>query len=261
MVTIINREIKNNLKSLLIWSLALFLTIFLMAILFNSMGSAMSKSLSSMPKSMLSAFGMDGITIGSLESTYSEGYIIVILLGSIYAAYQGASILVKEEDEGSIEYLMCKPFSRNEIYFSKFIALILMIIILNIFVASATIGGALIFGDNNYSKKAIILMAFAPSLLHVTLGSLSFGLAAFIRKNRQAVSLSIGTVSIFYMISIIQGLSDKLKFLKRISLFDYVSTNVVAGNKHIDPVNIIIFSAIIIISIIIGALYYNKKDF
>lgn len=261
MITIINREIKNNLKSLLIWSLALFLTIFLMAVLFKSMGNEMTKYMSSIPSSMLSAFGMSSVAIGSLESTYSEGYITVILLGSMYAAYSGASILVKEEDEGSIEYLMCKPFSRNEIYFSKFIALIIIILILNIFIASATIGGAIIFGGNNYSKKAIILMAFAPSLLHLTFGSLSFGLAAFIRKNRQAVSLSIGTVSVFYIISIIQGLSDKLKFLKKISLFDYVSTNVVAGNKHIDPVNIIIFSVIIIISVIIGSIYYNKKDF
>ena len=261
MFNIIMRVIKNNIKGLVMWTLALSLTIFFMAFLFDSMGTEMSQSLELMPESMLKAFGMNSIAIGSLEATYSEGYIIVILMGSMYIAYLGASTLVREEDEGSIEYLMCKPYNRFEIFFSKFIALIIIILIMNMFIAAATILGALIFGEDNYSTKAIYLMAFAPCILHLTFGSLCFGIASFIKKNRQAVSLSIGIVCAFYMISIIRGLSDKLDFLKRISLFDYVSTNVVAGDKYIEPINLIIMFAIMIVSVIVGCIYYNKKDF
>ena len=100
MFNIIMRVIKNNIKGLVMWTLALSLTIFFMAFLFDSMGTEMSQSLELMPESMLKAFGMNSIAIGSLEATYSEGYIIVILMGSMYIAYLGASTLVREEDEG-----------------------------------------------------------------------------------------------------------------------------------------------------------------
>ena len=104
-------------------------------------------------------------------------------------------------------------------------------------------------------------MAVAPFLLHLTFGSICFGMATFISKSRQAVSLSIGTVSIFYMLSILSGLSEKIEVLKNISIFDYVSTNVVVADKYIEPYNILIMFAIIIISIIIGFIIYKKKDF
>lgn len=261
MLLIVIREIKNNIKSLFAWSFAMAAVIFMMAVFFDSMGSDLSTAVENMPESMLSAFGMNTVNLGSLEGTYSQGYIIVTLMGSMYIAYTGASILVKEEDEGSIEYLMCKPFKRNEIYFSKYIALLIITLIFNIFIAAATIGGALIYGGNDYSSKAIYLMAVAPCILHLTFGSLCFGLSSLIKKNRQASGLSIGIVSVFYMLSILAGLSEKLKVLKDFSIFDYVSTNVVAGDKYIEPYHILIMSVIIIVSVIFGSIIYKKKDF
>lgn len=262
MLLMISRELKNNIKSLVIWTFAMVAVVFMMAMFFDSMGAGgVSQAMESMPKEVLSAFGMDSITLGSLEGAYSEGYLIVTLMGSMYIAYTAASILVKEQDEGSIEYLMCKPYTRVEIYSAKYISLIIITLIFNIFIASATIGGAVIYGGNNYSKDAINLMAVAPFLLHLTFGSICFGMATFISKSRQAVSLSIGTVSIFYMLSILSGLSEKIEVLKNISIFDYVSTNVVVADKYIEPYNILIMFAIIIISIIIGFIIYKKKDF
>lgn len=258
---IVVREIKNNIRALLVWSIAMAAVIFAMAMCFDSMGDELKASLESLPSSMLSAFGMNSIAIGSLEGAYSQGYIIVTLMGSMYIAYLGAGILVKEEDEGSIEYLMCKPFSRKEIYISKFLALLIMIFILNIFIAMATIIGAIIYGGESYNEEAIYLMAFAPCLLHLTFGCLCFGLSSFISKNRQAVGMSIGIVSVFYIFSILAGLSEKLEWLKKISIFDYVSTNVVAGEKCIAGYNLAIMGAIIIVSVIFGTVIYNKKDF
>lgn len=258
---IIVTEIKNNIKGLVLWSIAMALVILMMAVTFDSMSGDISKTMESFPKEMLEMFGMNSIPLGSLEGVYAQGYIMVTLMGSMYAAYTAASMLVKEEDEGSIEYLMSKPFNRIEIYSAKYIALVIIILIFNIVIATSTLGGAVVFGGDNYSKEAINLMAIAPILLHLTFGTLCFGIAPFIRKNRQAVSISIGIVSTFYVLSLIGGLSEKFEGLKNISIFDYVSTNVVAGDKYIEPYHIAIMFAIIIISVILGAVIYKKKDF
>ena len=258
---IIKREIKNNIKSMAIWALCMGAVIFAMAMCFQSMGADINKAYATLPKSMLQAFGMNSVTLGSLESSYSEGYIIVTLMGSLYIAYLAASMHVKEEDEGSIEYLMCKPFSRMEIYFSKYAALVILVLMMNIVIAAATIGGALIYGGSNYSFRAIYLMSSAPILLHLTFGSLCFGFASLIKKNRQAVQLSIGIVSTFYMMSVLGGVSEKLDRLKKISIFDYISINVVAGDKYIEPFNMIIMAAVVIISVAFGSFVYNNKDF
>lgn len=258
---IIRKEIEENIKGLIIWSVSMAALVLIMAMLFDSMKSDISNMMATFPQGMLKAFGMEAAPMNRLEGFYSQGYIVVVLMGAMYSAYLGASILVKEEDEGSIEYLMSKPFKRIEIYGAKYISLIIIIVSFNIIVALATIIGALIYGGDNYSKEAIYLMAIAPTLVHLTFGTLCYGIASLLRKNRQAVSLSIGIVSIFYSLSLLRGVSSKLDILKDYSIFDYININVVTVNKYIEPYHIIIMFGIMIISLVVGAIVYNKKDF
>ncbi|MBU3131634.1 ABC transporter permease subunit [Clostridium gasigenes] len=81
-----------------------------------------------MPKALLAAFGMDNLNMTKIEGFYeSKGHLIVILMGSIFAVYLSSSLLVKEEDDKTIEYLLSKPITRNEIYCAKYMAFITII--------------------------------------------------------------------------------------------------------------------------------------
>ena len=81
-----------------------------------------------MPKALLAAVGMDNLNMTKIEGFYgSKGHLIVILMGSIFAVYLSSSLLVKEEDDKTIEYLLSKPITRNEIYCAKYMAFVTII--------------------------------------------------------------------------------------------------------------------------------------
>ena len=119
------RELKINLKSFIIWIsilLSLFLLIYLVypMIIVNENKELIDEMLKIFPKELLTMFNMD---LSSMESAYgyfkSEGLVFIILIISSYSSILGSSILLKEENDKTIEYLNSLPIKRNDIVISK----------------------------------------------------------------------------------------------------------------------------------------------
>ncbi len=77
---IIRKEIEENIKGLIIWSVSMAALVLIMAMLFDSMKSDISNMMASFPQGMLKAFGMEAAPMNSLEG----GYIVVVLMGAMY---------------------------------------------------------------------------------------------------------------------------------------------------------------------------------
>lgn len=117
---IFKRELKSNIKLVIIWTLIIAALVLMMVGSFAVMKDDLEKlteMMAVMPKALLAAFGMDNLNMTKIESFYgSKGHLIVILMGSIFAVYLSSSLLVKEEDDKTIEYLFITrkhSWSRN----------------------------------------------------------------------------------------------------------------------------------------------------
>ena len=56
---IIRKEIEENIKGLIIWSVSMAALVLIMAMLFDSMKSDISNMMANFPQGMLKAFGME----------------------------------------------------------------------------------------------------------------------------------------------------------------------------------------------------------
>ena len=136
----LKRELKINLKSFLIWvSILLGMYILIFAIYPHLMNENTKESLNqmmqSMPQEILSTFNMD---IVGIESAYgwfkTEGYTFLTLIGGLYASILGTTILLKEENDKTIEFLATKPVSRNQIVTAKVLCGVLYIVAITIII-------------------------------------------------------------------------------------------------------------------------------
>ena len=111
----IKREFKINLKSFIIW-LCILISIFLLVYLIypyivtdDSM-KEMDELMKVFPPDVLKAFNMD---IASISTAYgwfkTEGFMFILLIIGIYSSFLGGSILLKEENDKTIEYLSSLP--------------------------------------------------------------------------------------------------------------------------------------------------------
>lgn len=261
---IFKREFNRSLKSLIIWSLALGGLILLMLSLFPQMAEQqqdVDKLLEVYPESIKQAFGMDELNLGTLIGFYGiEVYMVTTLLGSIYASILASSILAKEENEKTIEFLLSKPITRSQIVTQKLLAVVVNIFILNGVSIITSLIGFQFAKDSDIPEKTFMLLVIATILLHLTFASISFMFSSMMTKTRNTLSISLGVVLITYFINVIAGISEDLEMLKYITPFKYVDSADIINNNAIEPLYIFLMSAIIVISILVTYVVYRKKD-
>lgn len=261
---IFKREFIKNLKSLIIWSLILGGLVILMLSIYPQFAKdqeALNEFLKSYPDSMKKMFGMDKLNFGSLLGFYGvEIYIMTTLLGSIYSAILASNIVAKETNDKTIEFLLSKPVLRSEIIMQKLLTVVVNVLLLNAVIVIVSIFGFQFAENPEVPTKTFALLCTATTMLHLTFAAISFFLSTLMKKTRNIVSISMGIVFIQYFFHIMAGVSDKLENLKHISFFSYTDAANIITNNAIEPVDVVVMTSIIIISVVSSFIVYYKKD-
>lgn len=260
---VFKRELKRNMKGLIIWGAILSGLILMMLSIYPQFAAdqqAMNDMLEAYPEQLKKAFGMDSLNMGTLIGFYGiEVYMFTTLLGSVYAALLASGILVKEESEKTIEFLLSKPITRIQIVAQKLGGVLTNLVLLNaLMVAVSLIGFS--FADEAIPVKSFTLLAVGTFLLHLTMAAIAFLLSAFMRKNRSIVAISLGVVFLSYALQIVSGVSETMAGLRHFSFFHYIDAAEVVGQEAIEGVYILVMALVIVSSIAASFLYYNKKD-
>lgn len=261
----LKREFKINLKSLIMWTTILLATYILIFAIYPSLMNEQTKEslmqmMNSMPKEILSNFNMD---IVGIESAYgwfkTEGYTFLVLVGGLYAAILGSTILVKEENDKTIEFLLSKPVKRSKVVTSKILTGIINIVI---FTGIITVGNFIalkISGDLDI--KQFLMISILPILLYFMLFFITLFLSTFFKKSKKSMSIGIAIVFIAYFMQIIGGMGENVEIIKNISLFEFVSSRYIILNNSIDWKYVLIGVGIILVAGIGSYKRYHDKEF
>lgn len=258
------REIKINLKSFIIWTsilIGLFLVVFLVypSIINSENMEMMDEMMKMFPEEMLKAFNMD---ISSIDSAFgwlkTEGFVFILLITGIYSGILGSNILLKEENDKTIEYLNSVPVTRKQIIINKiscgFLYIILMITIIGTF---NYIGLSL---SGNFDRKIYILLSITPVFSSIVIFSLCLFLSTFTHKTKKTVGISLGIVFASYFLNIISEMGESTEFLKYLSIFTLSDIRNVIVNGTINPLIVMLSMVITSIFIILTTIRYERKE-
>ena len=202
------REIYRNRKSTILWTSILVSYNVCILLLFPSLQGNLKGTVDAMmasfPKEMMAAFGLDRVSMTEILGYYNAYcYLIVTILGGIFAVLQGSAILSKEEDERTIEFLLSKPVSRNKIVTSKVCAVLTNIAILNVVTSLFTYLTICLVTKESYNMTALLLLFIGPMFMQITFGAIGLITAVFVVKARINYPIGVGVVLGCYFISII----------------------------------------------------------
>ena len=258
------REMKINLKSFIIWTsilIGLFLVVFLVypSIVNSENMQMMDEMMKIFPEEMLKAFNMD---ISSIDSAFgwlkTEGFVFVLLITGIYSGILGSNILLKEENDKTIEYLNSVPVTRKKIAISKILCGILYIVLMVAIVGIFNFVGLSLSGD--FDKKTYILLSITPIFSSIVIFALCLFLSTFTHKTKKTLGISLGIVFASYFLKIISELSESTEFLKYISVFTLADIRNVIVDVSINPVMVILSIIITLIFIFLAVIHYDKKE-
>ena len=260
----LKRELKINFKSFLIWTVILMLMFLVVYLVYPFIISSenielMDEMMAMFPEEMLKAFNMD---LSSIDTVFgwlkTEGFIFVLLIVGAYASILGSTIVLKEENDKTIEYLNSLPIKRKDILFSKIKCAIIYIVLMVLIVGIFNYIGLELSG--NFDRKQYILLSFTPILSALPLFSFSLFISMFMHKTKSSIGISLGIVFVSYFLQIISGLSDVTKSFKYFTVYTLSDIRNVILNVNIDPIMIILSLLMTILFIIGTYIKYEKKE-
>jgi ABC-2 type transport system permease protein len=260
----LKREFKVNLKSFIIWLsilIGMFLLVFLIypSLMTDDTIKSMDELMEIWPPEVLKAFNMD---MSSISTAYgwlkTEGFMFVLLIVGIYSSMLGANILLKEESDKTIEYLSSLPITRSKIITNRIIVGIIYIILIVLLLGIFNYIALLISGD--FDSKQFILLSITPIFIGIPLFAINMFISTFLHKTKKTVGISLGMVFLFYVISVLSELSEKVEFLKYFSIYTLADTRNVISKVEINSVMVVISISITIIFILGSYIRYNRKE-
>ena len=261
----IKREFKVNFKSFVIW-LAILIIIFLVVyiiypyIITDETMKSIDEMMTIFPKEILKAFNMDMTSISTAYGWFkSEGFTFILLIIGVYSSLLGTNILLKEEDDETIEYLSSLPIKRSKIVTSKVVSGISYIIIMILLFGLFNYISLLISGS--FNQKEFFLLSLTPIFVSVPLFAISLFISSFFHNSKRVIGISLGLVFISYIINVLSELSDKVKFLKYFSIYSLANIRSVIETCSLNWLIIVISFVITTLFIILTYISYNKKEF
>jgi ABC-2 type transport system permease protein len=256
------RELRANLKSLLIWSAIVTFLIFMAVTKYSAFAGdpALLKMLDSMPKALLEAFSMNAFNMTTLSGFYGIMFIYFGLMGAIAAAMWGSDIISKEERDKTVEFSLVLPVSRSRVVTAKALAALVNCILFALITWGVSLAMVRTFSPDQafYDYLALEMQAlFAIELIFLAIGLL---LGCAMQQYKRAGSTAVAIILATYFMSIFSGMQEKLDFLKYFTPFKYFDAAELFRSGKLDGAYLLLSAAIIVVCVAAGYWVYNKRD-
>lgn len=266
-MTVFLLESRNIRKSAIAWVLSVSAVILLMLAFYPSMKSEAMQALAnakldSIDPAVLAVMGIHEIPDFTIITNF-YGYVLqfINLALMVFVTHQTVALLVKEESEGTIEYLYAKPVSRETILVQKSAAHLASFVSMLLVFTVVTIVGYLAFSDFSLGQSIRENAILYGSVLFVGLIFSAVGLlaSALVRSNRSAAAITIAIVFGTFVLGAVSEVVKGLDFLVYLSPMDWIKVQKLMS-VGIRPAEWAIGIGLILVCPLLAWLVYRKKD-
>ncbi len=253
-MNIIRRELRANLKALLIWSACVVIVLMLAAVelrTFVDTAVNMDTLLEFFPEGLREMLALETIRFDKPEGYFSYVGQYLLLVGALYAGLAGVRVLSREVHKKTIETAFPLPITRR-----RFLAMKTVAALINCLIFSAiTYAGVMAAFSSTGAEPGFPLKVFfvvaLMFLLQVLFLFVGMTISVLTRNHKRAGSVIASLAVVVYLMSFISRLGEQMDFLAYITPFEYFSITDVMSGKTLDlfgfivvPVTILVFGGL-----------------
>ena len=260
------KELKLNLTLSIIWAATIASLIFMtMAVMPTMLAKTqvISEFISAYPPALLKAFNFDpGSFTSPLGFAVVYNMIYTMLLGSIFSISMTAKMLHREQAERTAEFLLVRPLSRGTVFASKVAAWLTLLVGMNLVLYAAGAASLAAFTPAGLAWSVRDYTAVSAYGLFLMLGMGGVGLlvSATAGRARSLTGPATGIVLGLYLLDIVAKLTADYGAIGWVSPFKWVDTTVTRAGYGLEPLRVICFAALLVVSTMGAALVWRRKD-
>ena len=256
------RELRANLKSLIIWGVIVVLFVWVGVSKFSAYynNPEMLKVLDALPPAMVAAFSMQGFNLTTVIGFYGLMFSYYALLLSIAAAMWGSDIISKEERDKTVEFSLTLPVTRSRLVTAKTLAALANCILLLLITWGISIASAAQYPPEPGFQRFLALMMLALFIMELIFLAIGIFLGCAVKRYKRAGAVAASILLGTYFLSVIQALNKDLDFLKYLTPFKYFNAAYMLRNSSLDLVYVGLSLAIILLCMVGAYLTYARRD-
>lgn len=256
------RELKANLKSLLIWSGIIALLIMMAVTKFSAFAGdpEMLSMLDSMPPALMDALSMRAFNLTTLSGFYGIMFIYFGLMAAIAAAMWGSDIISKEERDKTVEFSLVLPVSRSRVVTAKALAALVNCILFVLITWGISLVAVRSYNPDQAFFDFLALEMQAMFLIELIFLAIGLLLGCAMKHYKRAGSTAIAIILGTYFMSILAVMDERLDFLKYFTPFKYFDAGELFRTGQMDGTYLLLSAAIIVLSVTAAYWAYNKRD-
>lgn len=257
------KELKRNRKNAAIWAaIVLAFTMMILSIFpsFSHMGEEMVALMSNLPEEYARAFGMDEATWSSIIGFYATYYgIYITLLMGIFTASTAATIIGKEERDGTAEFLLTRPISRGTIAGTKLAVLGTLFLLIYLVQSLVAVFGMNLFGSNiDWGVMfAMHVHGFVLVLFFTAVGTV---MGSLLSVKLNYMGPVVGMIFGSFFLNAIASASDAVSWLAYFSPYHYLPLTLDNGSMEISYTASVVFTAMAAAMFAVGYRRFLTKD-
>jgi ABC-2 type transport system permease protein len=261
-MNILARELKANLRSLLIWGVIVILFVAAGISKFSAYyeNPEMLAILDNLPPAYLAAFNLQAFNLTTISGFFELMFSYYALLLSIAAAMWGSDIIAKEERDKTVEFSLTLPITRSRLVTGKTLAALVNCIGLLLITWGTSLVSAARYQPDSGFYNFLALCMLALFIMQLIFLAIGIFLGCAMKRYKMASSVAIFLLLGTYFLSIISALNKNLDFLKYFSPFNYFDAAVLLHESRIDIAFVMLSFAIILVSMVGAYLTYNRRD-
>lgn len=256
------RELKANLKSLLIWSAIITLLIMIAVAKFSAFAGdpSMLAMLDSIPSVMLDALNMRAFNLTTLSGFYGLMFIYFGLMGAIAGAMWGSDMISKEERDKTVEFSLVLPVSRSRVVTAKALAAVVNCIAFVLITWAVSLVAVQSYDPDQAFFDFLRLEMQAMLAIELIFLSIGLLLGCAMRQYKLSGSTAVGIILVTYFMSVISTMRESLEFLKYLTPFKYFDAGELFRNGQMDGTFVLLSAVLIVVCVSAAYWIYNKRD-
>ena len=260
MFTVIRYSLRSSRGAIIGWGIGLAALALMMGSLFDmiaSSGDLMEAYVEALPEfAELFDFGAMNTPIGWLDVEY---FSFVPLIIGLFAAGVGASLLARDEEGGTLDLILAHPVSRTGLFWGRFLASTLVIIIL-LLISWASLLLSMTWSENFTIPAFDLLLPFV-SLFGILMFFMTLALLfSMLLPARSMASMIAGMlVAASFFITLLSGVVEELERAADFSPLTYLET----ATAIEDGLNLTWFGVFIAIDLVLALLswlLFQRRD-
>lgn len=256
------RELRANLKSLIIWCVIMGLLIMVGTAKFGAFynNPESLKLLDAMPPAMLDAMNLRAFNLTTVTGFYGIMFLYFGLLGAIAAAMWGSDMISKEERDRTVEFSLVLPVSRSRVITAKALAALVNCIVFVLICWAFSLISVRSFQTEAGFYSFLRLEMQGMFVIEMIFLALGLMLGCAMKRYKVSGSTAVGIILAAYVVSVLSGMQKNLDFLKYFTPFKYFDPSEFLRTGALSGGYVLLSAAIIVVCVAASYWTYNRRD-